>query len=82
MTYIEIWQEGHTAGVACLLKVINNTCGTEFESASDLILHMKHMQSPTIKEVQQEVGLTQKDKENNQDLARRIAQQNWLWSDT
>jgi hypothetical protein len=76
MTYIEAWQEGHAAGIACLIKAINQACGTEFESTTDLILHIRHMQSPIIEE-----GLTKRDKENNQDLARRIAQQNWLWSD-
>ena len=76
MTYIDVWREGHAAGIACLIKVINDTCGTEFETSSDLILHMKQMQSPMIKE-----GITQRDKENNQDLATRIAQKNWLWSD-
>ena len=76
MTYIEIWQEGHTAGIACLLKVINDTCGTEFESAEQLIVQMKNITQC------QQVGLTQRDKENNQDLATRIAQQNWLWSDS
>jgi hypothetical protein len=71
MTYIEIWRDGHEAGMACVIKMVNDMCHTNFESTSDLITYMQNKES----------GLTKKDKENNQDLARRIAQQNWLWSD-
>lgn len=77
MTYLEAWQEGHAAGIACLIKVINESCGTDFETSVDVILYMKQKHSPMVKEE----SLTQRDKVNNQDLARRIAQQNWLWSD-
>lgn len=75
MNYVEIWREGHAAGMSCVIKAVNDTCGTDFESAEQLIVHMRHLAQA------QEFGLSKRDKENNQDLARRIAQQNWLWSD-
>lgn len=90
MNYLDAWREGHKAGMTLTIKIINDMCGTEFQDPGDVVLHIKSCDEPqivikeVIKEVIREVpvqtqeGLTKKEKQLNQDLAQRIAQQQWL----
>lgn len=90
MDYLTAWREGHEAGMALTLKIINDLTGQDFKKASEVILYIKHLEGDTDfhfnvpeKPKQDEVKddeLSAKEEKFIDRLADKIAMRDWAWS--
>ena len=71
MSYLDAWREGHKDGMQLCIDQINKHCNTDFENVSEVILFINNIQNED-----------QRIAKSNHKLARDIAIQNWVMSDS
>ena len=90
MDYLTAWRDGHEAGMALVLKIINEITGQDFKKASEVILYIKQLEGdPDFhfdvkeepkKEQPKVDDLSDKEEKFIDQLAEKIAMRNWMWN--
>ena len=83
MNYMEAWREGHREGMLLVLHLINEFTGQDFQTSSEVILHIKELELNRENAFYKEVPATLSAKERLfiDTLAEETAIQNSMWRD-